>query len=353
MSARAGVAGLLAALAAAQPAQASSGNSCAPKDIAALVGWNGVWAVEGADAVDQGLSGRGGGVEYKLIGLSAPWNDEGWARMGAMLKRAAAPTVKQGGWGFPMMMDSFSEFTFVISPAQTAIINQYREIRSIYTDGRSHPSQEDAWPTNWGDSTGCWDGDTLVIDTVDVRFDPMFNIAAPPLSDQAHFVERLRLVAPGRIENEMTITDPKYLTGPWTVRLTYIPAGLDRLVLDASQDRNDTVTQTITATPKDDFVVEPLEKGVALSVAQLDGVVGRYVIAGTPIEFEFVRKEDRLYFQPPGFAALIPMIARSPLVFVPIAGGEIRFIADASGRVTGFEATQPDGTVVKGPRKAS
>ena len=353
MSRRLELFALAAALAAAQPTHAAAATSCAPKDLAALAGWNGVWAVEGADAVDQGLSGRNGGVEYKLIGLSAPWNDEGWARMGAMLKRAAAPNVKQGGWGFPMMMDSFSEFTFVVSPAQTAIINQYREVRTIYTDGRGHPPQEDAWPTNWGDSTGCWDGDTLVIDTVDVRFDPMFNIAAPPLSDQTHFVERLRLVAPGRIENEMTVTDPKYLTAPWVVRLTYIPAGIDRLVLDASQDRNDTVIQTITAPPKDDFVVESLEKGVALSVAQLDGVVGRYVIAGTPIEFEFVRKGDRLHFRPPGLAAFIPMIARSSLIFVPIAGGEIRFIVDASGRVTGFEATQPDGTVVKGPRQAS
>ena len=88
-------------------------------------------------------------------------------------------------------------------------------------------------------------------------------------------------------------------------------------------------------------------------MAQLDKLVGHYVIAGTPIEFEFVRKEDRLYFRPPGFDALIPTIARRPLDFVPIAGGEIRFIADASGRATGFEATQPDGTVVTGPRKIS
>jgi hypothetical protein len=356
MSGRAGVAALLAAFAAAQPAHAApSAGSCEPKDLSGLAGWNGVWAVEGADAVDQGLSGRGGGVDYKLIGLSASWNEEGWARMAAMLKRAASPTVKQGGWGFPMMMDSFSEFAFVISPAQTAIINQYREVRSIYTDGRGHPSEEDAWPTNWGDSTGCWDGDTLVIDTVDVRFDPAFNIAAPPLSEQAHFVERLRLVAPGRIENEMTVTDPKYLTAPWVVRLTYIPAGIDRLVLDASQDRNDTVAQTITASPKEDFVVAPLAKGVALSVAQLDKLVGHYAVAGAPaeFEFEFVRKEGRLYLRPPGFAALIPMIAQSPLVFVPIAGGEIRFVADASGRATGLEATQPDGTAVKANRKAS
>jgi hypothetical protein len=353
VNARAELLALVATFAAAQPAYASSAApSCGPKDIAALASWNGVWAAEGIDAVNQGLSGRRTTADYKLIGSNAPWNDEGWARMATMLERAASPAYKHRGWGFPMMMDSFSEFAFVISPAQTAIINQEREVRAIYTDGRGHPSADDAWPTNWGDSTGCWDGDTLVIDTVDVRFDPLFNVAAPPLSDQAHFVERLRMVAPGRIENEMTITDPKYLTAPWVVRLTYVPAGLDRLILDASQDRSDTVAQTITASAKEDFVADPLAGGVALSTAQLDKVAGRYALADAPVEFEFVRKENRLYFRPPGQTVLVPMIARSPLVF-EIANGEVRFVSDASGWATAFEATMPTGAVVKGARKAS
>ena len=96
-----------------------------------------------------------------------------------------------------MMMSSYSEFKFVIAPGETTIVNQYRDIRSIYTDGRGHMPADEIWPTNWGDSTGCWEGDTLVIDTVAVRYDPSFNGFAPPLSEEAHFTERMHLVAPG------------------------------------------------------------------------------------------------------------------------------------------------------------
>jgi hypothetical protein len=213
--------------------------------------------------------------------------------------------------------------------------------------------EDERWATNWGDSTGCWEGDTLVIDTVAVRYDPELSAFAPPLSEEARFVERLRLAAPGRIESEVTITDPRYLTGPWKVHVTYHRAeGIDRLIQDAGEDRNDTDAQTITPV-REQFAPPPLPKGASLSLAQLDKLVGHYAVAGAPVEFEFVRKGDRLHFRPPGLAAFIPMIARSSLIFVPIAGGEIRFIVDASGRVTGFEATQPDGTVVKGPRQAS
>src|SRR5690348_7460545 len=116
MNVRGAILGALA-LTAAQPAIAAAGDTaCAPKNLAALAPWEGVWAVEGIDAAAQGLSGRSGNADYKLIGLSAPWNDRGWELMAAMLQRASLPDVKQGGWGFPMMMDSFSEFTFVISP---------------------------------------------------------------------------------------------------------------------------------------------------------------------------------------------------------------------------------------------
>jgi hypothetical protein len=38
---------------------------------------------------------------------------------------------------------------------------------NVYMDGRKHPTKEEALETTWyGHSTGKWDGDTLVIDTV-------------------------------------------------------------------------------------------------------------------------------------------------------------------------------------------
>jgi hypothetical protein len=103
-----------------------------------------------------------------------------------------------------------------------------------------HPKPDDVWPTNWGDSTGCWTGRTLVIDTIDVKYDAQFNPSAPPLSDKAHFVERMRLVAPGRIESDVTVTDPATLEKPWKTKIVFIhPKGLDRLVHEGDFLEND------------------------------------------------------------------------------------------------------------------
>lgn len=341
MKTRASILAAALSLCCAQPAVAAG--ECAPANLSKLAEWEGTWAVEGIDAVAQGLSGRSGQADYKLIGLGAPWNEQGWARMAAMLPEAGSGKVKQGGWGFPMMMDSFSEFTFVVSPNRTAIINQYREIRTIYTDGRGHPPEDELWATNWGDSVGCWEGDTLVVDTVGVRFDPVFNIAAPPLSESAHFVERLRMVAPGRLQNEMTITDQVYLERPWTVRLDYIPAGLDRLVLDAYDDRNDTENGSIKPSTRKEFVAPALPKGVPLTPAQLAAVEGTYVLDGMPIEVAFVRNGDRLAFRPPGLDGSIPTIATGPLEFLSLTGERFRFLTDAEGKVMGLSSDGPRG----------
>ena len=50
-------------------------------------------------------------------------------------------------------------------PGRTLILYEYHHsIRQIYTDGRGH--RTDLAPLWMGDSTGYWDGDTLVVETV-------------------------------------------------------------------------------------------------------------------------------------------------------------------------------------------
>jgi hypothetical protein len=221
-------------------AAAAAATSCAPGSLAALRGWNGVWAAENADGAKAGISGHDPNpANFQLLGNDAPWNAAGAERMREVMRAASAASSHADAWGFPMMMASYSEFKFVISPGETTVINQYRDIRSIYTDGRGHVPEDERWSTVWGDSTGCWHGATLTVDTVGVKYNPAFNVFAAPLSEQAHFVERIRLISPGHLEDEMTITDPETLTRPWVVRVKYVPAGLDRLILDAFDDRFD------------------------------------------------------------------------------------------------------------------
>ncbi|HTK34722.1 MAG TPA: hypothetical protein VL358_05465 [Caulobacteraceae bacterium] len=92
--------------------------------------------------------------------------------------------------------------------------------RRIYTDGRPHPSADDLWPTYMGHSTGKWEGDTLVVDTIGM-FSGNYDMTGAPYSDKVHMVERLRLIGPDKLENRITIDDPVMLTKPFEVRRTY------------------------------------------------------------------------------------------------------------------------------------
>ena len=74
---------------------------------------------------------------------------------------------------------------------------------------------DEAAPLWDGDSIGFWDGDTLVIHTLYVPAHVQMQRLQPDLSDQASFVERMRMTGPDTIEVEATIYDPIALKAPW------------------------------------------------------------------------------------------------------------------------------------------
>lgn len=209
--------------------------------------WEGIWIAEGLTADISGFPPPGARW-YKLLGDMAPWNEEGRARFQAM--RSNQGTRKAYGWGFPMMMDAAAPLQFLITPHETLIINIYRDVRHVYTDGRPLPNEEDRWPTTWGTSVGHWDGDTLVIETASVRDPTRFFFSSPPLSEQARYTERIHRTAPDRIESTMTIEDPVTLAEPWIIDLSYVPSGSDRLIHDDfDNDRSEVEGDSFTIVP--------------------------------------------------------------------------------------------------------
>jgi len=214
-----------------------------------LPDWSGYWVGEGLEAQ---ISGFPEGGDYKLLGQDAPWNEEGRARV--MATRTRQADQKANGWGFPLMMNSAAPMQFLITPRETLIINVYRDVRHVYTDGRSLPAAGDRWPTTWGDSVGRWEGDTLVIETVSVRNPNRYFFSSPPLSEQARYVERLRKVSPARIESVMTIEDPVTLSAPWVIDLAYTrAAGLDRMIHDDyDNDRSEVEGGFFTIVPDEE-----------------------------------------------------------------------------------------------------
>jgi hypothetical protein len=84
-------------------------------------------------------------------------------------------------------------------------------------DGRKH---RDGIATWFGDSVGRWEGDTLVIDTVNFNGRTRLDTVGHPHSDELHLVQRFARPDLGHITHEMIIEDPKTFTKPWKVTRT-------------------------------------------------------------------------------------------------------------------------------------
>ena len=90
--------------------------------------------------------------------------------------------------------------------------------RQIFTDGRPLPT--DPQPSFYGYSSGKWEGDTLVVQTVGLRDDAWADEEGTPITEAARVTEKFRRPNFGRLEIEVTVDDTKAYTAPWTVRLS-------------------------------------------------------------------------------------------------------------------------------------
>jgi len=97
------------------------------------------------------------------------------------------------------------------------IIYEYvHAVRTIYTDRPHLPGHIDFW---LGMSRGRWEGDTLVVDSIDFNGETWFDRAGNFHSDALHVVERYTRTGPGHIAYEVTIEDPKVFTRPWKMSM--------------------------------------------------------------------------------------------------------------------------------------
>jgi hypothetical protein len=147
-------------------------------------------------------------------------------------------------------MNSSTPIQFLITPDEVLIINAYNEARHIYTDGRGHPPAEDLWPTVTGHSIGRWEGEVLVIDTIMVTNPNLFFQGAPPLSEEAQYLERIWLDG-DKLRAEFMIEDPTTLSAPWKARLAWVrDKGFDRMIqVDWNNDRTGTDGELNTIEP--------------------------------------------------------------------------------------------------------
>jgi hypothetical protein len=91
--------------------------------------------------------------------------------------------------------------------------------RVIYMDGRPHPAGQALQPSFFGHSTGRWDGDTLVVDTVGFN-EKQWLAGSFPTTDRLHLIERISRPNLRTLIYEATVDDPGAYTAPWTIRWT-------------------------------------------------------------------------------------------------------------------------------------
>jgi hypothetical protein len=87
--------------------------------------------------------------------------------------------------------------------------------REIYLDGRPLPAN-DPQPWWYGYSTGRWEGDTLVVNSLGFKDQAWIDEWGTPGSDQLKLTERIRRPTFGALEIQMTVEDPKTFTKPFT-----------------------------------------------------------------------------------------------------------------------------------------
>jgi len=121
--------------------------------------------------------------------------------------------------GMPAMMMAMFPMEVLQTPGQITIIQEaYNQVRRIYLND-TLPAFEDAEPLFWGHSVGHWEGDTLVVETIGVKEHVRFRDV--PHGKRMRIVERLRLLSADMMEDQVTVTDPDYFTGPWTFKWMY------------------------------------------------------------------------------------------------------------------------------------
>jgi hypothetical protein len=142
---------------------------------------------------------------------------------------------------------------FVVTPGTTYLINEMQnEMRRVYTDGRDHPSEADAYPLWEGDSIGFWDGNKLVIHTSQMRAGQYQRIQ-PFYTEQVETVEIWERTDADTMVVHVWAFDPPALAEPWYTRQVYKRLSNDDAALRirywaCGENQNNVVEKTETGT---------------------------------------------------------------------------------------------------------
>jgi hypothetical protein len=122
-------------------------------------------------------------------------------------------------FGMPRAYTYIDPIEIVQSPGRVYIFFESSAVQRIYTDGRKHPVG--APITFMGHSIGRWEGDTLVVETIDMNELSWLDSLGHPHTDALRVEQRIRRLDHDTLEINFLFDDPKTYTKPWTGKKVY------------------------------------------------------------------------------------------------------------------------------------
>jgi hypothetical protein len=144
-------------------------------------------------------------------------------------RATADPLARCDMPGVPRMMYMEWPLQILQTRDHIAMLSEWTQLyRLIYTNGSPHDERMQPW---MGDARGRWEGDTLVVEVANHNDQTWFDAAGDFHSDALRLVERFTLRDADTIQYEVTITDPKVFTRPWTISVPlYRQHGMERIL---------------------------------------------------------------------------------------------------------------------------
>ena len=191
--------------------------------IKRLPDWTGVWAPSRPAAPPRALGSTafvfGGDVPLKP--KYAAIRDERMAAVRGERGKDKIPLSNSGLClpnGTPANMGPVAH-EYLFSPGRVTILLENSEIRRIWTDGRPHVPDDVSNPSFSGDSIGHWEGDTLVVDTINIFPEAELYIGGR-VTEQTRVKERITRVGK-RMKIDTVVEDPELFTKPWVYTRWY------------------------------------------------------------------------------------------------------------------------------------
>ena len=226
----------------------------------------------------------------------------------------------------------------VQTPSLIIVLAEDMSYRQIFLDGRPLPT--DPNPSFMGFSTGRWDGDTLVVESIGYKERTWLDWAGHPHGEKLRVTERWTRLAFGRMEIQETFTDPEYYSRPMNVKVTgTLVPDTDLLEYVCAENERDRPKMIGTAAE-----VQKQYTPVKVAPEILAQYAGTYDFRfpenpTVPSMMVVTANDGGLFLGP------VPLVPISESRFL-LGPKPMEFVKDTDGRVTHFSATFVEGELI-------